>query len=150
MKYWNRILAAVLAALLLCAMLPVGMLAETDVELETDDLEIVLDDGAAVDEALEPDGIGELDDLDVNDLLTDDSIPEYTAAEEATSATESNASNPEDFVIENGRLVRYVGPGGDVVIPDGVVSIADYVFYDIDYILSMSPRQSSPPSSIEP
>lgn len=32
-------------------------------------------------------------------------------------------SNPSDFVIENGVLTKYKGPGGDVVIPDGVTSI---------------------------
>jgi hypothetical protein len=28
-------------------------------------------------------------------------------------------SNASDFVIENGVLKNYVGPGGDVVIPEG-------------------------------
>ena len=32
-------------------------------------------------------------------------------------------SNASDFVIENGVLTEYVGPGGDVVIPNGVVGI---------------------------
>lgn len=30
-------------------------------------------------------------------------------------------SNASDFIIENGVLIKYVGPGGDVVIPEGVV-----------------------------
>lgn len=38
-------------------------------------------------------------------------------------------SNPSDFVIENGVLKQYVGPGGDVVIPDGVTQIEGY-WYD--------------------
>ena len=29
-------------------------------------------------------------------------------------------SDINDFVIENGVLKEYTGPGGDVVIPDGV------------------------------
>lgn len=33
-----------------------------------------------------------------------------------------------DFVIEDGVLVSYTGPGGDVVVPDGVTGIANYVF----------------------
>ena len=37
-------------------------------------------------------------------------------------------SNSSDFVIEDGRLVKYVGPGGDVVIPDGVTVICDDAF----------------------
>ena len=34
-------------------------------------------------------------------------------------------SNPNDFVIENGVLKKYVGPGGDVVVPEGVTEIQD-------------------------
>ena len=32
-------------------------------------------------------------------------------------------SSASDFVIENGVLTEYKGPGGDVVIPEGVTSI---------------------------
>ena len=38
-------------------------------------------------------------------------------------------SNPSDFVIENGVLTEYVGPGGDVVIPEGVTSIGGGAFW---------------------
>ena len=38
-------------------------------------------------------------------------------------------SNPSDFVIEDGVLKKYVGPGGDVVIPDGVTEIGHGAFY---------------------
>ena len=38
-------------------------------------------------------------------------------------------SNANDFVIENGVLKKYVGPGGDVVIPEGVTSIAAHAFF---------------------
>ena len=37
-------------------------------------------------------------------------------------------SNASDFVIENGVLKKYVGPGGDVTIPDGVVVIGPSAF----------------------
>ena len=37
-------------------------------------------------------------------------------------------SNPGDFTIENGVLKKYVGPGGDVVIPEGVTSIGQGAF----------------------
>ena len=37
-------------------------------------------------------------------------------------------SNPGDFIIENGVLKKYVGPGGDVVIPDGVTAIGKEAF----------------------
>ena len=37
-------------------------------------------------------------------------------------------SNASDFVIENGVLTKYVGPGGDVVIPEGVTEIGACAF----------------------
>lgn len=37
-------------------------------------------------------------------------------------------SNANDFIIENGVLTNYTGPGGDVVIPDGVTSIGCSAF----------------------
>ena len=35
----------------------------------------------------------------------------------------------EDFVIEDGVLVKYNGPGGEVVVPEGVTKIGDFAFY---------------------
>jgi hypothetical protein len=37
-------------------------------------------------------------------------------------------SNISDFIIENGVLKKYVGPGGDVLIPEGVTSICEGAF----------------------
>ena len=37
-------------------------------------------------------------------------------------------SNPSDFVIENGVLKKYAGPGGNVVIPTEVTEIGNKVF----------------------
>ena len=37
-------------------------------------------------------------------------------------------SNINDFVIKDGVVTKYVGNGGDVVIPDGVVEIGDWAF----------------------
>ena len=37
-------------------------------------------------------------------------------------------SNASDFVIKNGVLTEYVGPGGDVTVPEGVTSIGNGVF----------------------
>ena len=38
-------------------------------------------------------------------------------------------SNEKDFVIEKGVLTKYTGPGGDVVIPDGVTRIGVSAFF---------------------
>ncbi|MBQ7827337.1 MAG: leucine-rich repeat domain-containing protein, partial [Clostridia bacterium] len=43
-----------------------------------------------------------------------------------TSAADS------DFVIEDGVLTRYLGKGGDIVIPEGVVKIGSWVFSEED------------------
>ena len=37
-------------------------------------------------------------------------------------------SNASDFIIENGVLTKYVGPGGDVTVPEGVTSIGQGAF----------------------
>ena len=37
-------------------------------------------------------------------------------------------SSASDFVIENGVLIKYVGPGGDVVVPEGVTEIGEKAF----------------------
>lgn len=37
-------------------------------------------------------------------------------------------SSNQDFVIQNGILTQYNGPGGDVVIPEGVKKIGDWAF----------------------
>ena len=37
-------------------------------------------------------------------------------------------SDASDFIIENGVLKKYVGPGGDVVIPEGVTEIGENAF----------------------
>ena len=39
-------------------------------------------------------------------------------------------SNAEDFKIKKGVLIKYVGPGEDVVIKEGVTSIGDQAFRD--------------------
>lgn len=39
-------------------------------------------------------------------------------------------SNSSDFIIKNGVLEQYVGPGGDVVIPEGVTRIDRWAFFN--------------------
>jgi len=43
-------------------------------------------------------------------------------------------SNASDFIIENGVLKKYVGHGGDVVIPEGVTEIGVQAFYMCRYL----------------
>ena len=43
-----------------------------------------------------------------------------------------------DFVIEDGILTEYHGPGGDVVIPDGVTVIGVYSFSDCENLTSVT------------
>ena len=51
-------------------------------------------------------------------------------------------SDSKDFVIENGVLVKYNGPGGDVVIPEGVRKIGAEVFSNCSALTSVSIPQS--------
>ena len=46
-------------------------------------------------------------------------------------------SDPKDFVIKNGVLTKYVGPGRRVVVPEGVTSIASYAFCDCEKVTSI-------------
>lgn len=43
-----------------------------------------------------------------------------------------------DFVVTDGVLLKYYGNGGDVVIPDGVTSIGERVFYSNQNITSVT------------
>lgn len=47
-------------------------------------------------------------------------------------------SNASDFIIESGVLKKYVGPGGDVVIPAGVSVIGAWVFDDCAMVTSVT------------
>ncbi len=47
-------------------------------------------------------------------------------------------SNASDFVIENGVLKKYVGPGGDVVIPQGVTVIGSEAFWNCNGLISVT------------
>lgn len=58
---------------------------------------------------------------------------ETHAAENAKSHTQEN----EDFDIWNGELRRYVGSGGDVVIPEGITVICEGAFYHCTTLTSV-------------
>ena len=47
-------------------------------------------------------------------------------------------SELKDFVIENGVLTKYVGQGGDVVIPDGVKEIGERAFEFCDLLTAVT------------
>jgi len=46
----------------------------------------------------------------------------------------------EDFIIENGVLTKYIGAGGDVVIPEGVVKIGARAFENCENLTSVCIR----------
>ena len=46
-------------------------------------------------------------------------------------------ANSEDFVIENGVVTKYNGPGGHVVIPSGVTGVGSTLFFMNDTITSV-------------
>lgn len=46
-------------------------------------------------------------------------------------------SELKDFQIENGVLVKYLGNGGDIVIPNNVTKIEKYAFYACNNIISV-------------
>ncbi len=51
-----------------------------------------------------------------------------------TAAFPVSASTDADFIIEGTKLVKYVGDGGDVVIPDGITVIGETAFMEADLI----------------
>ncbi len=50
--------------------------------------------------------------------------------------------NKQDFVIENGVLQKYNGPGGDVTIPAGVKEIGESAFEDCTGLTSVTIPES--------
>ena len=42
-----------------------------------------------------------------------------------------------DFEINDGILVKYYGSGGSIVVPDGVISIAEDAFFNCTNITSV-------------
>ena len=47
-------------------------------------------------------------------------------------------STASDFIIENTCLIRYIGSGGDVVIPEGVTAIGDNAFEGCESLKSIA------------
>jgi len=138
MKRFNRILAALIAVLMLCG--ACTTVAEMDVDLTLDaqgnpgSIELEIDPEAWVDE---PDGGLELDDglqMDGVDLLNpeleigiEDNLLIDGAEAQGDESVQSNDSDS-DFEIKNGVLLHYWGKGSHVAIPDGVTKIGKYAF----------------------
>ena len=120
MKQWRRLLAALLAALLTCA-LPLSALAEPVIEAD-DGLELALEG-----EVLEIE-----DDLeaDVAGLEVDLAEPAPVAVDLALLANEGEEGEVADdgFDIEDGVVVGYHGEGGDIVIPERATAIGQWAF----------------------
>lgn len=84
----------------------------------------------------------ELTDYACNQIIYEIDVPYFQEEEEEVNGVNSinsvnngmsfNSfnSSEEDFVIEDGVLVGYNGEGGEVIIPDGVTSVAANVFKD--------------------
>lgn len=77
------------------------------------------------------------------DTIRDDStgpaVSEQSAEPSDTPAAAivDPASPAADFEIENGTLVKYVGPGGDVVIPSSVTKLGKEAFYGCTSLTSV-------------
>ena len=74
---------------------------------------------------------------EINEELSD---TEETKTAQAISSIKAKLSggNRHDFVLENGMLKKYVGPGGDVVVPEGVKDIDNYAFMKCVELRSVS------------
>lgn len=146
MKHFNRILAALLAALMLCG--PWTAVAEMEVELEIEsqigsegiapetgdnepEVELELDDG------LQLDGV-DMPTLDTEiDMECDLLIDEAEARGEESVQSNISYWFPSE-IDKNDVLVKYRGDGGDVVIPEGVKKIGDSAFYSCKSLTSVT------------
>ena len=95
--------------------------SEMDIELAED---TILDEDAIVVDEPSLDGLE-------NNVLQDGMSELEVVADDSANALTGNE------IDENGVLVKYVGPGGDVVIPDGVTSIGEGVFYHCSSLTSV-------------
>lgn len=120
MKQWRRLLAALLAALLICG-LPLAALAEPVVEVD-DGLDLVLEEEALeIEDGLEADVAGLEIDLAEAAPLAVDLAPLANEGEEGEAADDG-------FDIEDGVVVGYHGEGGDIVIPERATAIGQWAF----------------------
>ena len=57
------------------------------------------------------------------------------APKDVSESAPAKPADLSDFEIEDGVLVKYLGKGGDVVIPDGVTEIGDEAFMDCENLV---------------
>ena len=124
-----------LSVLLLAALAMCCAVAEEDQTLIFDNdsrMELYVESAGGIvwdDEALTLDKLGLSDLEEIGDLPLDASLDDTKPATvPSDNAVESN-DDAADYEIINGIFVKYNGPGGDVVIPEGVTVIGEESFY---------------------
>ena len=150
MKNWKRILSVLLAVLLLCTSMSMAAVAEIEGasgEEDTEAIEILLEDDAqgSDGEAVGEDSERPLYEIDgtyqesaSSGLESDGEVGQALLAPEPEPEEEApQANDASDFVITDGVLVKYVGNGGDVVIPSGVTIIGASAFRGCESITSV-------------
>ncbi|MBR2566058.1 MAG: leucine-rich repeat domain-containing protein, partial [Paenibacillus sp.] len=85
---------------------------------------------------------GQSETEEIGDRLLYASFDSNETTSVSTSSVVANNSFSEDFEITDGVLVKYDGPGGDVVIPDGVTAIAPHAFSRCSNVNSISIPES--------
>ena len=107
---------------------------------EDEELVVQIADGAynIVNYIVDFDGASDEETENENDVVSNDFVSgnDYYTSETTTLSVDKNevtanaeTSDEHVFTVVNGVLISYEGPGGEIVIPDGVTSIADKVFY---------------------
>lgn len=133
MKRWKRLLAMLLAALMLSGMW--SALAELELEfVEPESGGVEPDEGLALNEEL-----ASPIDLELPDLEQEAPIDADASLEVSTKgrAEPIQTNDDRDFRIEGNILVEYTGPGGDVVIPDGISTIGQKAFSENNSLTSV-------------
>ena len=87
-------------------------------------------------------GVSHLDEGDVEFVPSEagtsiDRLLSLSCREDGATHCKSLGYDPKEFVIKDGVLLKYLGNGGDVVIPAGVTSIEPFAFGDCSGPISL-------------